>query len=460
MDKNTIYLLINVNYANTKFKMKKEDLITYNELREEAIKYFNIDIKKGDNIEFIYTDEDQEKNILQHDEEDIFSAANFINNNYLLNLDLIVINNQKPNIENKINKNENLVKNTKVCLNNEEKKEEINNNVFGNKLKQFGFLFQKQFYSMKNDISKMINKKYKEIENQLIKLNVEVNNKNKNEFIEKKRIKRSNNHYMQNQNQKKNKSNKSNENKTKNVKIIDGDEEIIIKQDNKNEDYMLIEKSTIFSPKKIIKEDDDFEFINNFVDSDELDEGEENILDKDDNIHGSNLFSSNNIQKNDQKFGKIMKNINNLYKNKNYSYNDIITNGNNIFEIMNTDKGIHKIGVIDINKHIKHYLIKGHKKGLPLNEKIKYCKILKYLNHFLEIKKVQAILDINLKEEIEIELEIEKEKSKDKNKQTAEENIKDENKLITFIDSFNKNNNKEYVQQKLEILIKSLHIKL
>ena len=119
---------------------------------------------------------------------------------------------------------------------------------------------------------------------------------------------------------------------------------------------------------------------------------------------------------------------------------------------------MHKIGVIDINKHIKHYLIEGHKKGLPLNEKIKYCKILKYLNHFLEIKKVQTILGINLKEEIE--LEIEKEKSKDKNKQTAEENIKDENKLINFIDSFNKNNNKEYVQQKLEILIKSLHIKL
>ena len=459
MDKNTIYLLINVNYANSKFKMQKEDLITYNELREESIKYFNIDITKGDNIEFIYTDEDQEKNILQHNEEDIFSAANFINNNYILNLDLIMINSQKANIDNNINGNENKVNNIKVSLNNEEKKREINNNVLENKLKQIGFLFQKQFNSMKNDISKMINKKYKEIENQIIKLNTEVNKKNNNEIIEKKRIERTNKHYIQNKNknQKENKSNKINENKNKNFKILDGNEEIILKEDNKNEDYMIIEKSSInLSPKKINKVDNDFEFFNNFVDSDESDEGEENILDKDDNIHGSNLFSSNNKKKLDKKYGKIMKNINKLYKNKNYSYNDIKTKGCNIFEIMNNDNEM-QIGVIDINKHIKHLLTKGYNKRLSLNEKIKYYNILKYLNHFLEIKKVQVILDDNLKEEIELEIEIEN--SKEKKKQKVEENIKDENTLISFIDSFNKNSNKEYVQQKIEILIKNLHIK-
>ena len=458
MDKNTIYLLINVNYDNSKFKMKKEDLITYNELREESIKYFNIDITKGDNIEFIYTDEDQEKNILQHNEEDIFSAANFINNNYSLNLDLIMINSQKANIDNNINGNENKVNNIKVSLNNEEKKREINNNVLENKLKQIGFLFQKQFNLMKNDISKMINKKYKEIENQLIKLNTEVNNKN-NEFIEKKRIERTNKHYIQNknQNQKENKSNKINGNKNKNVKIIDGNEEIILKEDNKNEDFMIIEKSAInLSPKKINKLDVDLEFINNFVDSDESDEGEENILDKDDNIHGSNLFSSNNKKKLDKKYGKIMKNINKLYKNKNYSYNDIKTKGCNIFEIMNNDYEM-QIGVIDINKHIKHLLTEGYNKRLSLNEKIKYYNILKYLNHFLEIKKFQAILDDNLKEEIELEIKIEK--SREKKKLKVEENIKDENTLISFLDSFNKNSNKEYAQQKLEILIKNLHIK-
>ena len=151
-----------------------------------------------------------------------------------------------------------------------------------------------------------------------------------------------------------------------------------------------------------------------------------------------------------------MKNINKLYKNKNYSYNDIKTKGSNIFEIMNNDNEM-QIGVIDINKHIKHFLTEGYNKRLSLNEKIKYYNILKYLNHFLEIKKVQAILDDNLKEEIELEIKIEK--SKEKKKLKVEENIKDENTLISFLDSFNKNSNKEYVQQKIEILIKNLHIK-
>ena len=459
MDENIIYLIIDVNYANSKFKIKKENLTSYDELREESIKYFNIDIKNGDNIEFIYTDEDKEKNILEHNDENIFSAANLIDDNYLLNLDLIIINNKKPNIENKININENQVNKIEVKRNHEEKRREINNNSLENKMKQIGFLFQKQFNSMKNDISKMINKKYKEIENQLTKLNTEVNNKNNNEIIEKKRIERANKHYIQNKNknQKENKSNKINENKNKNFKILDGNEEIILKEDNKNEDYMIIEKSAInLSPKKINKVDDDFGFFNNFVDSDESDEGEENILDKDDNIHGSNLFSSNNKKKLDKKYGKIMKNINKLYKNKNYSYNDIKTKGSNIFEIMNNDNEM-QIGVIDINKHIKHFLTEGYNKRLSLNEKIKYYNILKYLNHFLEIKKVQVILDDNLKEEIELEIEIEN--SKEKKKQKVEENIKDENTLISFIDSFNKNSNKEYVQQKIEILIKNLHIK-
>ena len=456
MDENSVYLIIDVNFAKSKFKIKKENLITYNELREESIKYFNIDVKNGDNIVFIYTDEDKEKNILEHNSEDIFSAANLIDDNYLLNLDLIVINNQKPNIENKINEKEKQVKNIKDSLNNEEKKREINNNVLENKLKHIGSLFQKQFYSMQKDISNMINKKYKEIENELKNLNVEVNNKN-NEIIEKKRIERSNKHYMENKNKNK-KENKSNKgNKNKNVKIIDGNDKIILKQDKKNEEYMLIEKSTIISPKKKNKEYDNFEFINNFIDSDELDEGEENILDKDEYAHGSNLFGSNNIKKINKNFNKIMKNINKLYKETNYSYNDIITKGNNIFEIMNKDKENNRIGVIDINKHVKHYLTEGPQKDLSLNKKIKYCNILKYLNHFLEIKNVQTTLDDNLKEEIELEINIEKEKEKDK--QIAEESIKDENKLISFIDSFNKNSNKEYIQQKLENLIKSLQKK-
>ena len=355
MDKNSYYLVININYANLKFKIKEEKLITYNKLKEESIKHFNIEIKNGDNIEFIYIDEDQEKNILQHDDEDIYSASNFIDNNYLLNLDLIVIKRQKFNTENKINENKSQVNNIKVSLNNEEKKREINDNMLENKLKQIGCLFKNQFYLIQNDITKMINNKYKEIEKELKKLNVEVNNNNNNEIIKEEKIEKSKKH-EKNPNQKENKLNKKIENKTK--------------QDKNNKDYML-NKNDIISPNNIIKEKDDLEFFNNFV-NDELDEGEENNLVKDDymNADGSTAFNSNNIKLNDAKFEKIMKSINSLYKNKNYSYNDIKTNGNNIFEIMNKDKEMNRIDVIEINKYIKHYLTKGQKRGLPLNEKI------------------------------------------------------------------------------------------
>jgi len=439
MDKNSIYLEINVNYANLKYKIKEEKVITYNKLKEETIKHFNIEIKNGDNIEFIYIDEDQEKNILQHNDEDIYSAANFIDNNYLLNLDLIVIKKQKSNIKNKINENKNQVNNIKVSLNNEEKKRKINNNMLDNKLKQIGCLFKNQFYLMQNDITKMINKKYKEIENELIKLNVEVNNKNNNKIILEDKIEKSKKH-EKNQNQKENKLNKKNENKNK--------------KDKSNKDYML-NKKDIISPNNIIKEKDDLEFFNNFV-NDELDEGEENNLVKDGymNADGSTAFNFNNIKLNDAKFEKIMKNINSLYKNKNYSYNDIKTNGNNIFEIMNKDKEMNGIDVIEINKYIKHYLTKGQKRGLPLNEKIKYCNILKYLNYFLKIKNIQTTLDDKLKNKIELEINIEN--IKEKNIEISKENTKDEKKLINFIDSLIKNNNKIYVHQKIEEIFNSL----
>jgi len=419
--------------------IKKEKVISYNELKEESIKYFNIDIKNEDNIEFIYTDEDQEKNILQHDDEDILSAANFIDNNYLLNLDLIIINNQKTNIKNKINENKNQVNNIKVNLNNEEKKREINNNMLDNKLKQIGILFKIQFYLMKNDITNMINNKYKEIENELKKLNVEINNNDNNEII-KERIEKSNEHYKQNQNQKENKSNKRKENKTK--------------QDKNSKDYILIEKSTI-SQNNIIKENDDLKFNNDLVNNDKFNNKNENNLIKEDimNVHGSNAFNSNNNKTNkinDAKFEKIMKNINSLYKNKNNSYNDIKAKGNKIFGIMNKEK----IEVIEINKYVKYYLTKGQKNNLQLNEKIKYYNILKYLNKFLEIKNIQTDLDDILKDDIKLGLKMEL--IKEKYKQTEEENIKDENNLINFIDSLNKKNNKIYVQQKLNDLIKKL----
>ena len=473
MDDNNIFLCIDVNYANTKLKIKKEELISYNELREKSIKYFKIDIKNGDNVEFIYQDEDNEKNILEHDDKELFSAAKYIDDNYLLNLDLIIINNRNSNHENQINENEKQVNNNKAKLDKKEIDKEGNNNKFENKLKQVSFLFKNQFNLMQSNISKMINKKYKEIENELIKLklNEEINHLIINENIEKERIERYKDK-NQNEDQKENKLNKINENESDNFEIIDKKREIIVREVKNNKDYDLIEKRTIF-PNNINKKDDFCEInkinkenincINDYDNtiashnSEELEE-EDNNYDKDGNNQLSFFSSNNNSKKIKEKLDKIKKHIKELNKSKNFSYNDIISKGKNIFDIMNKDKekdNNNRIEVNQINKYIKDYLNEEHKKDISFNDKIKYCNILKYLNHFLEIKNIQATLDDNLKEEIEFEINFEKQ-IKDN---IIGENIKDESKIKELFDSFNKINNKIYVQQKLEGLIKNLHKK-
>ena len=106
------------------------------------------------------------------------------------------------------------------------------------------------------------------------------------------------------------------------------------------------------------------------------------------------------------------------------------------------------IEVNEINNNIKNYLAKGHKQNLSLKEKINYFNLLKYLNHFLEIKKVQTKLDDKLKKEIKNQIMEEKEKSK----QNEAENI-GEDKLTSLFNSINKNNNKIYVQEKLKELL-------
>ena len=439
MDEKSINLIIEINYENAKFKIEREEEISYNELKEESIKFFNIELKNGDNIEFIYTDEDNEKNILEHNNEDIFSSANYIDDNYRLNLDIIIVSNQKSNVENKIYENKkelsiiniyNESKNINQVKREENKEIERSNKEIDNKLIHLGLLLKKQFNTIKKDISEMINLKYKEIENELTKLNIQVNNiNNTNNNIN---IPRSVN------------KSKRNGRQANNFQIFSEKKKI-----KENNDEINFERCSTFSHFK--KDISGFEMIhnnnndiNNISDhSDEDDEEDNNI---DNGNHGNKIT---NIDKKREKIiDKIRKNINRLYKSKNYTYNDIATKGNNIFGIMN-GKGI-IIEVNEINNNIKNYLDKGHKQNLSLKEKINYFNLLKYLNHFLEIKKVQTKLDDKLKKEIENQ--ITEENNKEKTKQNEAEN-RNEDKLTSLFNSINKNNNKIYVQEKLKELL-------
>ena len=437
MDEKSINLIIEINYENAKFKIEREEEISYNELKEESIKFFNIELKNGDNIEFIYTDEDNEKNILEHNNEDIFSSANYIDDNYRLNLDIIIVSNQKSNVENKIYENKkelsiiniyNESKNINQVKREENKEIERSNKEIDNKLINLGLLLKKQFNTIKKDISEMINLKYKEIENELTKLNIQVNNiNNTNNNVN---IPRSVN------------KSKRNGRQANNFQIFSEKKKI---KENNNE--INLERCSTFSHFK--KDISGFEMIhnnNNDINniSDHIDEDDEEDNNIDNGNHGNKI--TNKDKKREKIIDKIRKNINKLYKSKNYTYNDIVTKGNNIFGIMN-GKGI-IIEVNEINNNIKNYLDKGHKQNLSLKEKINYFNLLKYLNHFLEIKKVQTKLDDKLKKEIKNQIMEEKEKSK----QNEAENI-GEDKLTSLFNSINKNNNKIYVQEKLKELL-------
>ena len=448
MDENPINLIIEINYENAKFKLEREEEISYNELKEESIKYFNIEIKNGDNIEFIYADEDNEKNILEHNNEDIFSSSNYINDNYRLYLDLIIVNNQKPNVENKINENKeevNIISNNNYNDNNcisqgkrEENKEiKTSNSEIENKLRQFGSLFKRQFYTIQKDISKMINRKYKEIENELSKLNKQVNNINSNLNIPRSK------------NKKENKS-KRNERQANNLQNFSDINQII---ENSNETELG--RCSTFS--HFTKEFNDFEFINmkknknvddfyNYSEHSDEDDEEDNNINKVDGNHDSKIN-----KKSDPKMDKIRKYINKLYKKKNYEYTDIVARGNKIFEIMNGKDITMKVN--EVNKHIKKYLTEGKKQSLSVKEKIKYYYILKYLNHFLEIKQVQKTLDDKLKQEIENQIK------EEKTKQNEAENISVE-KLTSLLNSIIKNNNKIYVQEKLKEIFTGTNLEI
>ena len=441
MDEKSINLIIEINYENAKFKIEREEEISYNELKEESIKFFNIELKNGDNIEFIYTDEDNEKNILEHNNEDIFSSANYIDDNYRLNLDIIIVSNQKSNVENKIYENKkelsiiniyNESKNINQVKREENKEIERSKNEIDNKLIHLGLLLKKQFNTIKKDISEMINLKYKEIENELTKLNIQVNNiNNTNNNVN---IPRSVN------------KSKRNGRQANNFQIFSEKKKI-----KENNDEINFERCSTFSHFK--KDISGFEMIhnnnydiNNISDHSDEDDEEDNNIDKDAGNHGNII--TNKDKKREKIMDKIRKNINKLYRKQNYAYNDIVTKGNNIFEFMNGKNTT--IEVNELNKHIKKYLTEGHKQKILPKEKIKYCNILKYLNHFLEIKKVQTKLDDKLKKEIENQ--ITEENNKEKTKQNEAEK-RSEDKLTSLFNSINRNNNKIYVQEKLKELL-------
>ena len=187
MEEKEIILIIEINYNNTVKEIRSNEIITYEELKQKSIELFNITEDKKNNIEFTYIDEDGDFNILGNKNEEIINAAKELDGNYILNLNLSIIDLKKDNddfaIIDEKEKNEIIMKEKED--ENDDKKDEILKrediekiqNNFKNELRIY---YKCKIEEMKKRINDLINEMHNLIEK---KIDCFILNSNNNDFI-------------------------------------------------------------------------------------------------------------------------------------------------------------------------------------------------------------------------------------------------------------------------------------
>ena len=187
MEEKEIILIIEINYNNTVKEIRSNEIITYEELKQKSIELFNITEDKKNNIEFTYIDEDGDFNILGNKNEEIINAAKELDGNYILNLNLSIIDLIKVNddfaIIDEKEKNEIIMKEKED--ENDDKKDEILKrediekiqNNFKNELRIY---YKCKIEEMKKRINDLINEMHNLIEK---KIDCFILNSNNNDFI-------------------------------------------------------------------------------------------------------------------------------------------------------------------------------------------------------------------------------------------------------------------------------------
>ena len=187
MEEKEIILIIEINYNNTVKEIRSNEIITYEELKQKSIELFNITEDKKNNIEFTYIDEDGDFNILGNKNEEIINAAKELDGNYILNLNLSIIDLKKDNddfaIIDEKEKNEIIMKEKED--ENDDKKDEILKrediekiqNNFKNELRIY---YKCKIEEMKKRINDLINEMHNLIEK---KIDCFILNSNNKDFI-------------------------------------------------------------------------------------------------------------------------------------------------------------------------------------------------------------------------------------------------------------------------------------
>ena len=170
VDKNDVYLKININYGNNQCEILLTDLLPVNEIIKKAMDNFNIPKKKENSFFFYYND--QKGNMNQINENDnLFELSSEIPNQnlYLLNLVAKLSESQTLNEEN-IDK----IENNKI--------EEINQNDINNNENEMNNIDEKieLLDKNKNSTISIIFSENKDEENEMNKKNLEIEQDNKN----------------------------------------------------------------------------------------------------------------------------------------------------------------------------------------------------------------------------------------------------------------------------------------
>lgn len=327
MEEKEIILIIEINYNNTVKEIRSNEIITYEELKQKSIELFNITEDKKNNIEFTYIDEDGDFNILGNKNEEIINAAKELDGNYILNLNLSIIDLKKDNddfaIIDEKEKNEIIMKEKED--ENDDKKDEILKrediekiqNNFKNELRIY---YKCKIEEMKKRINDLINEMHNLIEK---KIDCFILNSNNNDFI-------INNIYDIDDN-------------TKLTKMeIDGSMFTLL---DKN-DYYIIYKN---KEKKI------------------------------------NTPKNNKKKVNNDTLVKIKEKIKKLLLEKNQTNSVIMKYGEDIYNKMNNEKV--RLDINDINEYFKIYLQPKEKE----NDRYKFIEILDKIYKYIEIKNINQM---------------------------------------------------------------------
>lgn len=330
MEEKEIILIIEINYNNTVKEIRSNEIITYEELKQKSIELFNITEDKKNNIEFTYIDEDGDFNILGNKNEEIINAAKELDGNYILNLNLSIIDLKKDNddfaIIHEKEKNEIIMKEKED--ENDDKKDEILKRediekIQDNFKNELRIYYKCKIEEMKKRINDLINEMHNLIEK---KIDCFILNSNNNDFI-------INNIYDMDEN-------------TKLTKMEIGGSMFTLLDKN---DYYIIYKD---KEKKI-------------------------------NTPKINKKKVNN-QINDTLL-KIKEKIKKLLIEKKQTNSIIMKYGEEIYNKMNNEKV--RLDINDINEYFKTYLQPKEKE----NDRYKFIEILDKIYKYIEIKNINQM---------------------------------------------------------------------